>query len=150
MLEQYFNDHVDEHISDINTSVRDTVSDGLVDVIGSRDDTPVFITIGSDDPVYDTGKTLSVIQETPSPRTVQYVTQTPDQLVVENLEDHVRGNVLECYGASKSHGAVRFTPFGNVEEPSSQNPVADYLLNEYASNDEEREIMRRILTVFDK
>jgi hypothetical protein len=149
MLRDHLDDHVDNHIDDLNAHIEETFDDGLVDAVGGRDDQTLFITVGTDDAVYDSGKTLSVIKQTPQPRTVQYVTQHPHSLVVDNLNEYMQQGILECYAGSESHGVISYTPFGSVDdEPRGDNAIASYILDTYASNDEERQILRHVLDYF--
>ena len=150
MLRDHLEDNLGDRIDGLDAHIEETFDDGLVDAVGSRDDQTLFITVGSDDAVYDSGKTLSVIKQTPEPRTVQYVTEHPHSLVVDNLNGYMQRGVLECYAASESHGVISYTPFGAVnEENESDNAIASYILDTYASNDEERQILQHVLQYFD-
>ena len=148
MLRDHLEDNVGDKVDGLNARIEETFEDGLVDAVASRDDQTLFITLGSDDAVYDSGKTLSVIKQTPQPRTVQYVPQHPHSLVVDNLNGYMQRGVLECYAASESHGMISYTPFGAVDDDDSDNAIASYILDTYASNDEERQILQHVLQYF--
>lgn len=144
-LDEYFDEHTGEHNDDLDIAIHETVGDGLVDVIGERNEKPVFIALGSDDAVYDVGKTLTILQRSPSPRLVQYVTPEPHSLVVESLTSYLDDD-LECYAASMEHGVMRFSPYGQASSTSPPS-VASYLIDRYADSEEERTMLENLVSL---
>jgi hypothetical protein len=144
-LESYFDGSIDTYIDDLDMTPRDKITDGLVDIIGERDDTPIYVAFGSDDAVYDSGKALSILKRSQPPRIIQYVSEQAHRLVIENLDSYATNGELECYAASHEHNTTRFTPYGTTKDDQSpDNPVVSFLLSKYASSEEERSLVRRV------
>lgn len=146
-LDDYFSRQLNTYNPDLDMTPREHVSDGLVDIIGERDDTPVFVAFGSDNAVYDVGKTMTILDRSEPPRIVQYVSREAHSIVVETMQGHYGDAEAEYYAASDEHGTTRFTSFGSPSSDETTNTsLVSLLLDQYTSSEKEKAIVEQAIS----